>query len=120
MSFGAVGDLALLLLPKHWLCVSGANANVPNMQLAKIELKKMCGGKNKKYRSIGNEYRLTRCPILIWFVCLCSLIKIVYFFSRLCSSLSAVSCRFTLAGNVSGVNEVGDKGRHPFPFSHLT
>jgi len=25
------------------------------VRLAKIELKKMCGGENKKYRSVGNE-----------------------------------------------------------------
>ena len=31
----------------------------------KIELKKMCGGENKKYRRVGNECRLTRCPLEI-------------------------------------------------------
>jgi hypothetical protein len=50
------------------LCV-GAKANVPNVRLAKIELKKMCGGENKKYRRVGNECRLTRCPFEIWSVC---------------------------------------------------
>ncbi len=40
------------------LCV-GAKANVANVRLAKIELKKMCGGENKKYRRVGNECRLT-------------------------------------------------------------
>ncbi len=37
------------------------------VRLSKIELKKMCGGENKKYRSKGNECRLTRCPFEIWF-----------------------------------------------------
>jgi hypothetical protein len=50
------------------LCV-GAKANVPNVRLAKIELKKMCGGENKKYRRVGNECRLTRCSFEIWSVC---------------------------------------------------
>ncbi len=47
------------------LCV-GAKANV---RLAKTELKKMGGGENKKYRRVGNECRLTRCPFEIWSVC---------------------------------------------------
>jgi len=50
------------------LCV-GAKANVPNVRLVKIELKKMCGGENKKYRRVGNECRLTCCPFDIWSVC---------------------------------------------------
>src|SRR5690554_6289351 len=29
----------------------------------------MCGGENKKYRRVGNECRLTRCPFSIWSVC---------------------------------------------------
>ena len=37
---------------------------------------KMCGGENKKYRSLGIEYRFTRCPVEIWSVC-CSFVKIV-------------------------------------------
>jgi hypothetical protein len=32
-----------------------AKPNVPFVRLAKIELKKMCGGENKKYRRVGNE-----------------------------------------------------------------
>ncbi len=47
----------------------GAKANVPNVRLAKIELKKMCGGENKKYRRVGNECRLSCCPVEIWSVC---------------------------------------------------
>jgi hypothetical protein len=58
------------------LCV-GAKANVPNVRLAKIELKKMCGWGNKKYRRVGNECRITRCPFEIWSVCW-SPVKMVY------------------------------------------
>jgi len=57
------------------LCV-GAKPNVPLVRLAEIELKKMCGGKNKKYRRVGNECRLTRCPVEIWSACW-SLVKMV-------------------------------------------
>ena len=46
------------------LCV-GAKANVPNVRLAEIELKKMCGGDNKKYRRAGNESRLSSSPFEI-------------------------------------------------------
>ena len=53
---------------KRWF-VCRAKPNVPNVRLAKIELKKMCGGENKKYRRVGNECRLTRCPFEIWSVC---------------------------------------------------
>jgi len=60
---------ALLLLPEGSACVVGAKANVPFVRLAKIELKKMCGGENKKYRRVGNECRLSCCPIEIWSVC---------------------------------------------------
>ncbi|MCX6319711.1 MAG: hypothetical protein NTW29_20700 [Bacteroidetes bacterium] len=59
-------------------CALGAKANVPFVRLAKIELKKMCGGENKKYRRVGNECRLTRCPFEIWSVCW-SLVEMVCF-----------------------------------------
>jgi len=55
-SFGFVEGLALCVGPK---------ANVPLVRLAKIELKKMCVGENKKYRRAGNKCRLTRCPVEI-------------------------------------------------------
>jgi hypothetical protein len=73
------------------LC-DGAKANpersgqvVPFVRLAKIELKKMCGGENKKYRRVGNECRLNCCPVSMWSVCFWSPIKIsvsVYVYSR--------------------------------------
>ncbi len=61
-------------------CAYGAKANVPFAGRHKIELKKMCGGENKKYRSVGIECRLTRCPFIISFLCLWSPVKMVYFF----------------------------------------
>jgi hypothetical protein len=39
------------------------------VRLAKIELKKMCGGENKKYIRVGKECRLSCCPFEIWSVC---------------------------------------------------
>lgn len=60
-------------------CAVGAKANVPFAGRHKIELKKMCDGENKKYRSVDNECRLTRCPFVISFVCLCPPVKMVCF-----------------------------------------
>lgn len=76
--FSAVFANASHLL-KGWLCAVGAKANVPFAGRHKIELKKMCGWENKKYRRVGNECRLTRCPFEIWFLCLCSPVKMVTF-----------------------------------------
>jgi len=70
--------MALWLLPKGLACAVGAKANVPFVRLAKIEFKKMCGGENKKYRRVGKECRLTRCPFEIWSVCW-SLVEMVCF-----------------------------------------
>jgi len=38
-----------------------AKPNVPNVRLAKIEFKKMCGGKNKKYRRVAGKKALFIC-----------------------------------------------------------
>jgi hypothetical protein len=84
---------------KGLACAVGAKANVPFEGRHKIELKKMCGGENKKYRRVGNECRLTRCPFAIWSVCW-SPVKMVYFFIRLCQSfVCCVVSSNTLAGN---------------------
>jgi len=79
-SYGALGETALWLLPEGLACAVGAKDNVPfaggnkitrlynlsfsgaRESLRLFELKKMCGGENKKYRRVGNECRLTRCP----------------------------------------------------------
>ncbi|TND01801.1 MAG: hypothetical protein FD123_4177 [Bacteroidetes bacterium] len=48
----AGGDLALLLLQKDWFVCRGKGKCAKCVQ-AKIELKKMSGGENKKYRRVG-------------------------------------------------------------------
>jgi hypothetical protein len=72
-----VGDLALLVLRSVGF-VCRAKPNVPNVRLAKIELKKSAVGKNKKYRRVGNECRLTRCSFEICSV-FWSLVKLFAF-----------------------------------------
>jgi len=79
--------------------VVGTKANVPFAGRHKIELKKMCGGENKKYRRVGNECRLTRCPFVISFLCPWSLVKMVYFFLVYVSRFVVVVSFNTLAGN---------------------
>ncbi len=81
-------------------CAVGAKANVPFAGWHKIELKKMCGGVNKKYRRVGNECRLTRCPFVVSFLCLCSPVKMVYFFLVFSRLFVVVGSSFTLAANV--------------------
>ena len=75
---GALAKNGSLAFAEGLACALGAKANVPFVRLAKIELKKMCGGENKKYRRVGNECRLTRCPFEIWSVCW-SLVEMVCF-----------------------------------------
>jgi hypothetical protein len=80
-------------------CAVGAKANVPFAGWHKMELKKMCGGENKKYRRVGNECRLTRCPFVVSFLCLFSPVKMVYFFSVFSRLFVVVGSSFTLAAN---------------------
>ena len=71
----------------------------------KIELKKMCGGENKKYRRVGNECRLTRCPFLISFLCSWSLVKMVCSYVNvqfLVVCLIVALSSFRLTGNDHG------------------
>jgi hypothetical protein len=82
-----------------WALCVGAKANVPFVPLAKIELKKSAVEKNKKYRRVGKECRLTRCPFMIWSVCW-SLVKMVYFFLLIIGLSMVVMSSFTLAPNV--------------------
>ena len=68
--------MAKLALLQAWVCVSACAAcKCANVWLVKIELKKMCGGENKKYRRVGNECRLSCCPVAIWSVCRWSPVK---------------------------------------------
>lgn len=92
-----VGKLALL---QAWVCGTACAAcKCANVRLPKIELKKMCGGENKKYRRVGNECRLTRCPIEIWSVCwspvklVCRGIKVQFIVVCSMVALSSYTCR---------------------------
>jgi hypothetical protein len=92
----ALAKLALLVLLKGRL-VGGAKPNVP---FVRWQFKIFCAvGKKLKHRRVGNECRLTRCPFVVSFVCLCSPVKMVYFFLFFCPLLSVGSLSFTLAHN---------------------
>ena len=95
-------ETALLVLRRVGLCV-GAKPNVLpkafGMRLAKIVFKKVRREKNKKHR-VGNEFRLALRPFVISFLCLCSPVKMVYFFRlNVCLSMVVVSSAM-LAPNV--------------------
>jgi len=89
--------MALLVLLKGRL-MGGAKPNVP---FAGWQFKIFCAvGKKFKHRRVGNECRLTRCPFVVSFVCLCSPVKMVYFFSGFSRLFVVVLSSFTLAANV--------------------
>jgi hypothetical protein len=72
----------------------GAKPNVSLAGWQKIVFKKCGWEKNKKHR-VGNECRLTRCPLSIWSVFFyVHLSKFVSHFSVFTRLMSAVSCRF--------------------------
>jgi hypothetical protein len=92
--------MALWILPKRGLLCVGAKANVPLCGGKKLN-KKMCGGEKKKYRRVGKVCRLSSCPFVIWSVCLCLSVKMVYA-SLVCLTVTVRVARsvFTLAANV--------------------
>jgi hypothetical protein len=102
-------------------CAVGAKPNVPFVRLAKIVFKKVRRGKNKKHR-VGNECRLTRCPIVVSFLCRWSPVKMVYFLCLIvCLSMVVVSSA-ALAPNGSGlgaVREIGEFTLHFLSVSNL-
>lgn len=100
--------MALWILPKRGLLCVGAKANVPLCGGKKLN-KKMCGGEKKKYRRVGKVCRLSSCPFVIWSVCLCLSVKMVYA-SLVCPSVTVRVARsvFTLAANGWQLQEVGD------------
>ena len=84
--------MALLVLRRVGLCI-GQN-----------QMCHLCGGENKKYRRVGNECRLTRCPFAIWSVC-CSPVKMVclcsnFQFLVVCSMVALLSFRLAYNGCV--------------------
>ncbi|ATA73110.1 hypothetical protein CGC49_07385 [Capnocytophaga sp. H4358] len=91
--------MALWILPKRGLLCVGAKANVPLCGGKKLN-KKMCGREKKKYRRVGKVCRLSSCPFVIWSVCLCLSVKMVYA-SLVCLTVTVRVARsvFTLAGN---------------------
>ena len=58
----SVGD-TIYALNRSYLFKGKSNGSKTAFE--KIELKKMCGGENKKYRRVGNECRLSCCPFEI-------------------------------------------------------
>ena len=92
--------MALWILPKRGLLCVGAKANVPLCGGKKLN-KKMCGGEKKKYRRVGKVCRLSSCPFVIWSVCLCLSVKMVYA-SLVCLTVTVRVSRsvFTLAANL--------------------
>jgi hypothetical protein len=95
--------MALWILPKRGLLCVGAKANVPLCGGKKLN-KKMCGGEKKKYRRVGKVCRLSSCPFVIWSVCLCLSVKMVYA-SLVCLTVTVRVARsvFTLAANGFGL-----------------
>ncbi len=90
--------MALLVLLKGRL-VGGAKPNVP---FVRWQFKIFCAvGKKLKHRGVGNECRLTCCPFVISFLCLWSLVKMVYFFLVFSRLFVVVGSSFTLAANGS-------------------
>jgi hypothetical protein len=89
MSFGALAKNGSFGFAKGRL-VCRAKPNVPFVRLAKIELKKSAVGKNKKYRRVGKECRLTCCPFVILSVCFGHLSKWFTF------SVKLSACRWLL------------------------
>jgi|GEM_PF-4526564 len=70
--------------------VGGAKPNVP---FVRWHFNFFCAvGKKLKHRRVGNECRLTRCPFVVSFLCLCSLVKMVYFFLFM-SVVTLLLCR---------------------------
>ena len=68
----------------------------------------MCGGEKKKHRGFGKVCRISSCPFVIWSVCLCLSVKMVYA-SLVCLSVTVRVVRsFTLAANVLQLGEVAE------------
>ena len=86
--------------------------------------------KKLKHRRVGNEClpvrqtgRLTCSPFVISFLCLCSPVKMVYFFSVFSRLFVVVVSSFTLAGNRPSICEgrefIDCPARHKCPFENM-
>lgn len=64
----------------------------------------MCGGKNKKYRRGGNEFRLSCCPVTVWSVYPWSPVKIAFqfMFKVVCLVVVVPTVRLACNGLVLG------------------
>ncbi len=72
----------------------------------KIELKKLCGGENKKYNRVSSVSRSSPCPVKILSVCPCPSVKWFLFFQLSVRYCHPCLCLFTLAANVLAVCDV--------------
>jgi hypothetical protein len=99
--------MALLLLPKGRLCGSGQKQMCHLCGWLKIELKKMCGGENKKYRRVGNECRLSCGPVEIRLY-VGYLSKLAFHFMFIVVRLLFVVSSIRLAYNVLALGEEAD------------
>ena len=65
-----------------------------------LKFKIFCAvGKKLKHRRVGNECRLTRCPIVVSFLCLCSPVKMVYSLFKFWLFVRYLHGRFTIGYN---------------------
>ena len=95
--------MALLVLLKGRL-VGGAKPNVP---FVRWQFKIFCAVEKKlKHRRVGNECRLTPCPFVVSFLCLCSPVKMVYFFCFSVRYFLSGRCLLRLHTTVSGLAKV--------------
>jgi len=88
------GSFAKLGFSVGW----GGFANVPFVRWQNFKI--FCAVEKKiKHEGSGNECGLTRCPIVVSFLCPCSLVKMVYFFSVLSRLFMVALSSFRLTAN---------------------
>ena len=74
----------------------------------------MCGGENKKYNRVGNEGRITRCPVALCSVCILSPVNSFKCVSVQCLLVSLFEKRSAwLAYNVGCMRRKGIRGHFP-------
>jgi hypothetical protein len=90
--------MALLLFPKVGFCDGGKSKCSICAMAIEIQFF-LYGGEKLKHRRVGNEFRLTRCPFVVLFLCRLSPVKMVYFFLVYSRLFFVVVSSFTLACN---------------------